>query len=1762
MMLKLDLNSPDVEAELREKYEHLSDLSAVFGSVWYSYIYYNHALNGKPFYETGGMTSAYAPSSEPGYELGRALGEPTSKMHMGKNHVTMVITPPLIPFNIGWGVSDEQSDDVAVAEALKKAVSTIGFFVDGFKLPTTWTDDSGGELLRLDSAEKVSKVWLIEDPRWERIPGFGPEDLNPAVPADDEEVGVYVQGDYVGDDDDPAAYRGMTSVQFTLTDDLYFKPRKRFNDVAPTGTSGTIVGMRGHIQGYIQPTFYVKYPLEYAMWATGAATEKDLIPRRVADLFDRHLAHCLLDGQSPPERLGNFSLAKADNAARVKETGISPKPRVNADGFCVLATGRVAYIPQVDDIDAYHDLLRSAHDAETGELRQNVDVEGLPDRPLLSDWLNNKFVYTTSEGHVSLLDLTGAIPLSDVMIYQILAEPLRPVGDDSEIEGFLQVIDRYAAVFGVYKAAGEDARSVMEMYSVVSRTGMGNTGIPTDWTVGDLLGYSEVNEEVQAEIKSGSSEGMVFSQHVALMREIRRIVIVCFARFDEIQESAYTKIFTLRFWFVAFQKYGRDMQNLYHKFRDATNSNLGKDFAAAAEAGKIKFDIPNMPGLAAFMPHQARSVGRLTYSEPEAAALDMDPGAGKTLTYLSDMIHLIDVKKIKRGLIVCPGNLIREIVNEINDKSKGKINPFPFTVSTLQKMVSPRSGAAMTPEEVIEHIKSLPPNTVFITSYTFISARRDAIQDRWIRTIPYGETTIDIWPHVEFLRNFQFDYICIDESHRAKNEATAIARSLRQLTVEASVKRLSSGTLISNKPEDLVGQVGMINPRIYGNLESFRAKYGDTVTKDNERDINERMQPYLHRVSAKRREWSFMLPKIVEEFWSTNMTPLQTEYYEKLVEEALIKVMQELGRGGDKLLTQGSDDEDLDRRIEAKLQTHLARAEIFLAAPDEDSQLDGDGVRQKVYVNWEDPKTGKMPDGDDLVSPKVRVLNGILRGHFGLSVGREFKNVTADLTNKVIVFGYHKAVSKHIMRHLDPALKKMAIHYSAGEEAALLEFINNPNTKILVADETSLKEGHNLQVGSRIISMQTVWTPGAVNQKVARVMRPDPKQRYNRAVVTHDWILAQGAGGKQTIDTAKTARWISKMLDKSKIDNYHDPAWRRVRDDFDNLEVLRMNLNLIKTMTPSRLEPYYKLYSIYKKWEGQQFEEIKKAEYEKVAKRLGVDLADLTFDQFIKGAMVPVKNDRILPGSRSVYVPFVAGGGAPDDFNLGNLVPMSVASVNEDGEDDGEGDDEDVDPRHRVPYSINYHNGTKVSEKGDKTFVITEFGPGWLMREPERKRSGVVSSPVVEVFVPGFKKVTISKTVVYLPQTEEAQAKLAKLVKSVGAAGLSKMSDAGKPNRVDVTRRLPPALPEEDETEVPVESPDDPVSFSVEVSSINNMPALFVNNTDIPDPSALTHLRAGWVPVEDFFAMQVSTKRAMDSVISWLNTNYSVNAQQLEGIREFSARFVAARGRLQQRKPVKYGDIRNFFLLQHAALPRAKQGMKQEIRPWLVVWGGDVNICFNKRQHASVLSNSFWNKLQKLNVTLKEPGILGAGIYDGFMVNFYASKQEAVKDLKSLTKAGYGVTNYDEVLEELKATEFFDTHPEDLEEGPQVNVEPEGVKKKYKDPAVPAKKPPVKGPKPVKKAVTEEDDDEDTGPFPAGNQADFYNAYVTALTRAVKKAPDNFSFGVARVPKVAEKMVKALIMGTAAQSPTLKAVAQGLGVSPTLSAIKVFLAGK
>lgn len=428
-------------------------------------------------------------------------------------------------------------------------------------------------------------------------------------------------------------------------------------------------------------------------------------------------------------------------------------------------------------------------------------------------------------------------------------------------------------------------------------------------------------------------------------------------------------------------------------------------------------------------------------------------GGGKTLMFLLDLMFRIGEGDIKKPIGIMPAGLLPNFWNDIRKFCGKNMNVF---------ILSSETAGMYGMDGLKEAALKMPPNTIFLTSYTFLYA--DNVEDM------VGKKKVHYYPNVDYLLSMGFDYVFIDESHAIKENKTKTAEATIAFAHRMNENVcIGTGTLMPNKPIDATGQFAAIDPAIFGDSSQFKKEF----TRGKGAQVNEERSPeyenrlfYLGGVIKTRKDWFYMLPKIDENVHTVKLSAKQRAFYDALVANELEIIKEQFPNIED--LIDGWVADEGETGLSQALIGRLSRIEAFSSDPaaSEYAQLDVEGTPPL--------------HGEDADSPKIPKIIELIEDHF---------RKTPD--EKLLVFSAHRSrVIGNVLKALPSKYKDQAVLFYGGRKRALEQFKYDDNKKIMVGCYKALREGHNLQVASRMIMLDVPWTPGDLDQVLARVYRP------------------------------------------------------------------------------------------------------------------------------------------------------------------------------------------------------------------------------------------------------------------------------------------------------------------------------------------------------------------------------------------------------------------------------------------------------------------------------------------------------------------------------------------------------------------------------------------------------------------------------------------------------------------------------------------------
>ncbi|MDD0859385.1 DEAD/DEAH box helicase [Arthrobacter alpinus] len=244
-------------------------------------------------------------------------------------------------------------------------------------------------------------------------------------------------------------------------------------------------------------------------------------------------------------------------------------------------------------------------------------------------------------------------------------------------------------------------------------------------------------------------------------------------------------------------------------------------------------------------PHQVEAAAFALESPlSRGVVLADEVGLGKTIEAGLVLLQLWSRRK-RRQLIIAPATLRRQWASELSEK-------FGLPVRLLDKDAYALGGNPFD-----------DPKNVLICSYHFAAAHRADV------------------------RAVTWDRVVFDEAHQLRNvwkRGNQRAKQLADATKEAPTLLLTA-TPLQNSLMELYGLVSVIDPHLFGDDKSFRAKYsGAGVQPAAMAELKERLQPVVKRT----------LRRQVREYVKfTSRVPITQDFTPTPDEEALYELVSE-----------------------------------------------------------------------------------------------------------------------------------------------------------------------------------------------------------------------------------------------------------------------------------------------------------------------------------------------------------------------------------------------------------------------------------------------------------------------------------------------------------------------------------------------------------------------------------------------------------------------------------------------------------------------------------------------------------------------------------------------------------------------------------------------------------------------------------------------------------------------------------------------------
>ena len=656
--------------------------------------------------------------------------------------------------------------------------------------------------------------------------------------------------------------------------------------------------------------------------------------------------------------------------------------------------------------------------------------------------------------------------------------------------------------------------------------------------------------------------------------------------------------------------------------------------------------IPNIGKNAYLLPHQAERDYRHV-KDPAKQVIAADAGGGKTIIG-SIQRGLRTLAKGGKVLIVSPNNLMGNYVKDVTKITDGQVNVVPIDRELYQRYREDDNVSGL-----LRLVEGSPPNTIFLLGL-------NSLMSGEMTTFHYAGHTMKRSDVVELIRQVDWQMVIVDESHKIRNPQSTQYKSCVSLFRGVPQIVQMTGTYITDTILDIQKQGNLLETGAFGTVEQFENEFYRTVK--NTKMVNtgaelaafQKLEGVADVIQIRRTEWAAWLPKRKDKFEPCD----DLSEAQRLAYRALFQVLVGYSDGADledlkgilpeQLLrtdTPKNDDEDMgDNEEEEDNKTvgyPLNNLERFLSTMDFELCLPQDLRRA---VGSAAIKALRLK-GADKISPKWTKIEELLNEHF------------ADKdAGKVLIFTQWRDSAEGIYKYLEKKYRNSkgesrVMHYVAERQKVQIPLIQSQTSgkDIIVGVQKSLQEGHNFQVASMVIFVETPFTPGDMNQAESRILRPDPDGKYNkRGEVFFSVLLIN-----DTVGMAKAAKLVAKRLSAARGNNRENPEYRAINKNFGNVKLSRKTL--LNVATWDSVPPVPSL--------GKDEEGVESIEYFSLSQYLAYVGIDAPGNQPIKDSLIAIEEREMQRvrerGGDGRPVPIPSGGTIPGSRVMANVPYVS-----------------------------------------------------------------------------------------------------------------------------------------------------------------------------------------------------------------------------------------------------------------------------------------------------------------------------------------------------------------------------------------------------------------------------------------------------------------------------------------------------------------------
>jgi hypothetical protein len=1083
-------------------------------------------------------------------------------------------------------------------------------------------------------------------------------------------------------------------------------------------------------------------------------------------------------------------------------------------------------------------------------------------------------------------------------------------------------------------------------------------------------------------------------------------------------------------------KYIPDHEKIYEKAEAIEESNKKK-----LDISVDDIQVPGSLEKFQMFPHQVETHQYLRGPiPPRFAVLDIAPGGGKTTLLLSDIGCLIGKGLIKRPVVLAPNGLVGNWVEDMQKVAGGSWNLIPITTLTYRTWGD---------ERLTKLISEAPINTIVVVGFSVTKL------DQYPMVI--GNYVEFISSTLEFLKKFGFDYVAIDESHKLKNAKSAIHRAAKQLTTSSTVKfiREATGTLISNKLTDVVGQSAIMSAQIFRTAEEYEAENSVQVEGSKalvwRQDTPARARAQLSKHSAvitlKRKEWAFMLPSPIETFIPVSLDKSEAEggkAHQMMYDAVLKETLEEIKKDSKlKDLLSGKDDE---------------------ASGDDDGDDDNDGDNAGDTSDLDDATLSEL---EAQLNPYLQRLEQLLTDPLGDPFGEiYFKGINREnfVSNKVL-----KIIERIKMNFREIPWEKNKA-YSLREvvdfQGKRYVFMGEPGKKLTEKDYTekhiSNKEPPSdprwkeESFGKVLVFCRYTRSVNAIYRalppelkKLAATFHGETKNKWDnlsafkqtpvsktkgiQILIANEQAIAEGQNLQMANRFIRVeSPWAPGDLDQSSARIFRpDPSKEFKREVIyldwvltnGSMEVSKMGRLISKMVSKAQFDeadnPLYKgLTEIQLPLIRMSLETIASIpslsdiseyidSYQMLATLQATEFNEMR--QTKPSTMLPVERTPEMAGFKILEnVPYVPNMKVFDRHNYG-LIGLNKFLDNPDDED-----------------AVDVVNNKELLIG---RYVHTEFGNGVIYKVGLTGKSGRDPGKLrkitrVYVRLVNGDEYDCDPSVAFLATNLDESNVGEFSPKTPWVSGKDKRKAEKHAARVErevqrQMRQLERKLEKSSKLAVKEankkkKAVDDSVSNDIELYQVvyNGFLALEA----VPHDDEADLLKGyGYVKFGDYAYITILNGKVFDAVISYLEKKFEFSKDTLKRFSQIETAFKTRGSRTFVPELAPLSEFKNFYTLRHKVSTLDKTSRKPIIKVYPVVMNGSLLLAVDLATNPAitrVLNKTITGSQEKFDTA------------DAIYIKFFTSKGDLVRDVKTLRADGINVTNYADLVDEVRSLNY------------------------------------------------------------------------------------------------------------------------------------------